>query len=55
MEEQEAGSEARGWDRRKKGVCHGVMVCLSGSELKMDAAASVQTALRISLALSPLV
>lgn len=50
MEEKEAGSGGekgpRGRNRRNKGVCRGVMVCLSRSELKMDATANVQTAFR---------
>ncbi|CAB1450884.1 unnamed protein product [Pleuronectes platessa] len=44
------GKGPRGWDGRNKGACRGVMVHLGWNELKMDAAADVQTAVRQSCA-----
>lgn len=42
-----------GGKEEMKGVSWEVKVCFSRNEVKMDATAAVQTALSISLALSP--
>lgn len=53
--DQWKGKGVRGRDGGNKGVSRGVMVCFVENDLRMDAAANIQTAYKISLTPSPLV